>query len=351
MSDKILNDRQKYILSILEREKDYALSELSELISEFKPSSATLRRDLAALRDLDYLEHTGQLKSSRYQLSPWGYLSAPINPHDYCSVDVDKRNGSKHYNFGLFQGIKESLFEEETLKKMQAKTEFFQEKSKMASDRIKQKELERFVIELSWKSSKIEGNTYSLLDTERLLKDGIEAKGHKKEEATMIINHKKAFQFVLNESKSMMPLTVPTIEEVHKILVEGLGVSCSLRERIVGVTGSKYRPLSVPTQIKEALEDLCAAISRLNDPYSKALIALLGISYIQPFEDGNKRTARLFANAILLSHHCAPLSYRSVDEIHYKESTLVFYEKNSIISMRDIFIEQYLFSCEQYLEF
>ena len=96
---------------------------------------------------------------------------------------------------------------------------------------------------------------------------------------------------------------------------------------------------------------MCIAIAKMKNPYAKAFLALLGISYIQPFEDGNKRTARLCANAILTAHNCAPLSYRSVDAIGYKECTLVFYEKNSIIPMRDIFIKQYLFACEQYLQF
>jgi len=105
----------------------------------------------------------------------------------------------------------------------------------------------------------------------------------------------------------------------------------------------------VQTQIEEAMEDLISTVNSLEDPFSKALVTLAGLAYIQPFEDGNKRTSRLSANAVLLAHKCAPLSYRSVSEVSYKEATLVFYEKNSLVSLRDIFMEQYLFACENYL--
>lgn len=352
MSDKLLNQRQKVILNLLNAGEEYALGDIKEFFSEpTQPSIATLRRDLSELRKLGYLEHSGELKSSRYSLSIFGLLNVPIDAHEYCMLDVDKRSGATVFNFSLFRGLSDGIFSKENIEKMNQATQSFRDKSKGASDVMVKKEGERFVIELSWKSSKIEGNTYSLLDTERLIRDGIAAPGHTKGEAIMVLNHKKAFQYILDHSKPHKKISLRDIEDIHRILVEGLDVSFGLRKRQVGVTGSSYRPLSVPSQVKEAIEDLCDAIAKMKNPYSKALTALLGISYIQPFEDGNKRTARLLANAILISYDCAPLSYRSVDEILYKESTLVFYEKNSIIPMRDIFINQYLFACEQYLQF
>lgn len=352
MSDKNLNQRQKVILGLLRSGNEYVLSDIKEFFNEpNQPSSATLRRDVSELCNAGYLKRSGNRKSSRYALSLFGMLCAPIDPHQYCLIDVDKRLGNTTFNFSLFQNISNDIFLKGDLEKMGQATKAFATKSKGASDTIKQKELERFVIELSWKSSKIEGNTYTLLDTERLIKDGIEASGHTKAEAIMILNHKKAFQYILKHTGAYKKISILLIEDIHRILVEGLGVSFGLRKKQIGITGSSYVPLSVPSQIREAIEDLCAAIAKMKDPYSKALLALLGISYIQPFEDGNKRTARLLANAILIAYSCAPLSYRGVDEILYKESTLVFYEKNSIVPMREIFIKQYLFACEQYLQF
>ena len=112
--------------------------------------------------------------------------------------------------------------------------------------------------------------------------------------------------------------------------------------------GSKYKPLDNIHQITDAVEELSRAVRRIKSPYAKALLALLGVSYVQPFEDGNKRTSRLMANALLMAHACAPLSYRSVDEAEYREAMLVFYELNSIGAFKKIFIGQYDFAARNY---
>ncbi|MDP3725508.1 MAG: Fic family protein [Nanoarchaeota archaeon] len=130
--------------------------------------------------------------------------------------------------------------------------------------------------------------------------------------------------------------------------MKGLGVGSGFRKKPVGITGSKYLPLDNVHQITDAVQNLSAAVSRMQTPYAKALVALLGVGYIQPFEDGNKRTSRLVTDALLLSHSLAPLSYRSVDENEYREAVLVFYELNSIEPMKKIFIDQYDFAARNY---
>ena len=352
MIDKKLNKKQENILAKIELNKTYAIGELLLLFSEKEiPSLSTLRRDLKELCIFGFLNQIGKLKNTRYELTILGIIYNPINAHNYCAVDLDKRNGNTQYNFSLFEKFPQGVFSKEEILKLDEATKLFKEKSRNASKTIQQKELERFVIELSWKSSKIEGNTYTLLDTELLLKEGIKAPGHTESEVMMILNHKKAFQYVLFVKEKYKKPNIKLIEDIHRLLIEDLGASFSLRSKQVGVTGSIYIPLSIPTQINEALNDLFNTIEKLENPYEKGLLALLGISYIQPFEDGNKRTARLFANAILLAYDCAPLSYRNVDEINYRESILVFYEKNSIVPMQKIFIDQYLFACKNYLQF
>jgi Fic family protein len=352
MIDKELNARQKNILLNMELEKSYSRNEITGFFVKNKlPSLATLRRDILELYKLGFLKKNGKLKTTRYEISIIGMLHNPIIAHDYCATEIDNRNGNTSYNFSFFENIPKNIFTKKETTDLNLATKKFKEKSYGASILIQKKELERFIIELSWKSSKIEGNTYTLLDTELLLREGIEALGHSKEEATMIINHKKAFQYSLSVKNKYAKPTIRTIEDIHRLLTEGLGISFGLRSRKVGITGSKYIPLSIPSQINEALVNLCDAINKLENPYEKAFLALIGISYIQPFEDGNKRTARLFANAILFAYECAPLSYRNVNEINYRESILVFYEKNSISAMKDIFIGQYVFACENYLKF
>jgi len=187
-----------------------------------------------------------------------------------------------------------------------------------------------------------------LLDTEKLISKGIEAPGHDKLEAKMILNHKEAFKFIRENEAIFKELDLSKIEEVHKILIKDLNVNFGLRQKAVGVTGSIYRLLDNIHQIKEAIDNLCKVINKMDSPYAKSMIVLLGLSYIQPFEDGNKRNSRLMANAILLAHDHSPLSYRSVDENEYREAVLVFYELNSIIPFKKIFIEQYVFATNNY---
>ena len=173
--------------------------------------------------------------------------------------------------------------------------------------------------------------------------------GHKKEEAIMILNHKRAFEFAYkNREEFVGQPSRAAIEELHRLLVDGLNVNFGFRRQAVGIVGTRYRPLDNQFQIGEAMDTLRNIIGVAADPYTAALLAIVGISYIQPFEDGNKRTARLLANAILFARERAPLSYRSVDEAAYREATLVFYETHSLVPFRNIFTAQYFFAAEQY---
>ena len=216
------------------------------------------------------------------------------------------------------------------------------------SDVEYRKEMERLGVDLSWKSSQIEGNTYSLLETERLLKEKLTAEGKTKEEAVMLLNHKDALDFVLDNPDYLKETTVRRIEDIHGILTKELGVGSGIRTRRVGITGTNYRPLDNEFQIREALEDSCNLINGKENIFEKALLALVLLSYIQAFSDGNKRTARITSNAILMAWGYCPLSFRTVDSIDYKKAMLMFYEQNNIAAFKQIFIEQYEFATKNY---
>ncbi len=311
-------------------------------------SLISVKRELSQLVKQKILLVEGAGRAVRYTISSWGRVFIPVAAREYCSLDPDVRYGLSGYNFDLLSQFPPAIFSQEELKEFTTATKKYIFRLKGLSPVLQKKELERLIIELSWKSSKIEGNTYTLLDTEKLILENKEAKGRKMSETQMILNHKNAFQFVLTHAQEFKTLTRKNIEMLHKILVKDMGVTSGFRKNMVGITGSKYRPLDNQHQIREAFEDLCIAVAKMRTPYEKALVALLGIGYIQPFEDGNKRTSRLIANAILLAYRCAPLSYRSVDEEEYREATLVFYELNSIMPFKKIFIEQYKFAAENY---
>ena len=345
-----LTRREQKIISILIKDEPMSSSNIyDELINlQEDVSLVTVKRTLSEMADKNLLSVQGAGRSTKYVVHTPGRVFFSIDADDYISTEPDKRFGMKNYNFDLFEFFPVEIFSDKELEALKKATSDYKKKSEDISDTIKKKELQRLTIELSWKSSKIEGNTYTLLDTEKLILDNKEAEGRSKKETQMILNHKDAFEFVYKNKSLFKNFTIKNMEKIHSMLIEDLGVSSGIRKSPVGITGSTYMPLDNVYQIREAIESLSDAISKLSNPYAKALLSLLGISYIQPFEDGNKRTSRMMANAMLLAHGLVPLSYRSVDEKSYKSATLVFYELNSIDPFKEIFIEQYKFAAENY---
>ncbi|MBU0636630.1 MAG: Fic family protein [Patescibacteria group bacterium] len=341
--------QQKIIEIFLAKEKMQSSELHKELeISGEDISLVTVKRALSELTEKSILEVSGSGRSTSYGLSVSGRVLADVKAKQYVAIEPDKRYGSNQYNFNLFSNFPSDIFTEEELEKLETATVKYKKRTTDLSSVIQKKELERLVIELSWKSSKIEGNAYTLLDTEKLLLENKIAPGYSKNETQMILNHKDAFIYIRTHSSQFQTITRKNLEELHSVLVKDLNVNLGFRSRAVGITGSIYRPLDNVYQITEAVEALSKTVFKSETPYAKALLALLGISYIQPFEDGNKRTARLMTNALLISHSLAPLSYRSVDEEEYKSAVLTFYELNSIVPMKKIFIDQYEFASENY---
>lgn len=138
------------------------------------------------------------------------------------------------------------------------------------------------------------------------------------------------------------------IENIHSILTKELEVDRNIRHRRVGITGTNYRPLDNEFQIREALEDTCTLVNGKDNVFEKALLTLVLLSYIHAFVDGNKRTARITSNAILITNGYCPISFRTVDSIDYKKAMLMFYEQNNIAAFKKIFIEQFLFAVKTY---
>lgn len=316
----------------------------------FEGSDATMKRLIAAGVQNGDIMVEGKGRATRYRLSNQAHLLMPLNLDTYFALDVDERQVQSSYNFAL---IREQLpdvklfsaDEEARLRELQA--EFRQHVNEMTPNEYR-KEMERLGIDLSWKSSQIEGNTYSLLETERLLRESKTANGKTKEEAVMLLNHKDALRFVLDNPDYLQPLSVSRIEDIHQLLTKELSVDKGVRRRRVGITGTNYHPLDNEFQIREAMRDMCNLINGKESVFEKALLALVLLSYIQAFTDGNKRTARITSNAILIANGYCPLSFRSVDSIDYKKAMLIFYEQNNLYAFKQIFIEQFEFAVREY---
>lgn len=348
MSDKItLSSRQQVIMRFAGSTSWFSASDIAHELPDASP--ATLRRDLSELADRNILEKQGENKGVKYALTEKSKLFVPYALGEYYDQGDDARGARTEYNFAAFPAMVEAhLFTTEQLEGMDTATQTFRHNAEGMSPSLHQRELERFVIEFAWKSSKIEGNTYTLLDTEFLLRNGIEAEGKSKYETKMILNHKQAYLFAVDSMRKDVPIDAAYVEHVHALTTAGLGVERGVRNRIVGISGSQYTPLVMRQQLREQLGVLAESIASKSNPYEQALMAVLGLSYLQPFEDGNKRTSRILANSLLLRANYAPLSYRSVDERSYKEATLIFYEQNSIVPFRELFVEQYIYSATHY---
>ena len=316
----------------------------------FQESDATLKRLIAAGTATGDIIVEGKARATRYSLSDRAYLLMPLNLDTYFAQDVDERQVQTGFNFALIneQLPQVALFTDEELTRLNTlQTEFRTHLQDMTENEYR-REMERLGIDLSWKSSQIEGNTYSLLETERLLRESKTADGKTKEEAIMLLNHKDALRFVIDNPDYLQTLTISNIEDIHTLLTKELSVDKGLRHRRVGITGTQYRPLDNEFQIREAMRDTCTLINSRANVFEKALLALLLLSYIQPFMDGNKRTARITGNAILIANGYCPLSFRTVDSMDYKKAMLIFYEQNNLHAFKQIFISQYEFAVREY---
>lgn len=316
----------------------------------FKGSDATLKRMIAAGIKAGDIVAEGKARATRYRLSPQAQLLMPLNLDTYFALEVDERQVQSSYNFELINGLlaETRLFSDKDQVHLDALQEEFRQHISELTDNEYRKEMERLGIDLSWKSSQIEGNTYTLLETERLLRESKTAEGKSKEEAVMLLNHKDALSFVLDNPDYLKELTVSHIEDIHQLLTKELSIDKGLRRHRVGITGTNYHPLDNEFQIREAMRDACELINSKSNIFEKALLTLILLSYIQPFSDGNKRTARITSNAILIANDYCPLSFRSIDSIDYKKAMLIFYEQNNLYAFKQIFMEQFEFAVKEY---
>ncbi len=212
--------------------------------------------------------------------------------------------------------------------------------------------LNRLLIDLSWASSQLEGNTYSRLDTERLIEHGQAAAGKDALETQMILNHKAAIEYLVRDTEHV-GVNAETIIALHAFLSDGLmpdPTACGrLRNRPVEIGGSVYLPIALPQRIEELFGVVVEMAAEIVDPFEQSFFLMVHLPYLQPFEDVNKRVSRLAANIPFIRHNLSPLSFIDVDAQDYVEGLLGVYELNRVELLRDIFVRAYERSCQQYV--
>lgn len=210
---------------------------------------------------------------------------------------------------------------------------------------------QRLLIDLSYNSSRLEGNTYSILDTQKLIEEGHTAEGKIREETVMIMNHKEAILFLVENAQDI-ELSPFTIFNIHNLLAQDLLInpaSCgNVRVVNVDIGGSAYKPLSNPHVLRELMELLLLKAKKIENPFEQSFFVLAHLSYLQAFEDVNKRTSRLACNIPFIKRNFCPLSFVDVSRENYNAALLVMYETNNVVPLLDLFVWAYLRSCNQY---
>lgn len=308
-------------------------------------SDVTIWRVLKRLVDEEKLEVSGKGPATVYNLSgPFAvrvHLGIPRNrrkPVGYRKEFLDSYIPNKTFYLGE---------DDRRLLRNAGKLDFSPEAARIHTHRV----IQRFLIDLSWASSRMEGNTYSLPETEMLIRFDKEASGKEKKEAVMILNHKEAIQYVVD---NINEITVGRTDicNIHALLSNNLlvdpAMSGRLRRMPVGISGSRYMPLEDQFEIQEEFDILIHKAASISDPFEQAFFLLVHIPYLQAFEDANKRTSRVVSNIPLLKADLLPMSFVFVDEGAYADGLIGVYELNNSELLRKVYIDAYMVSAENY---
>lgn len=328
----------------------------------------TLQRRMADLIKLGLVQTTGDKRSTRY------YYEKPVTVGSWVEEAQER-----YHTLPVSEKSQEIIslitlpilhrkpvgYNREFLEKYQPNIDSYlthQEKEKLAAIGITAREdqpvgtyakeiLNRLLIDLSWNSSRLEGNTYSLLDTERLVKQGHIADNKSAREAQMILNHKDAIEFMVRGVEELQ-FNRSTILSLHGILsydlLPTLEASGRLRSHAVGIRGCVYTPLDMPQLIEEMFELLLEKVAQIENPFEQAFFMMVHLPYLQPFEDVNKRVSRLAANIPFYRQNLSPLSFIDVPKEYYIQALIGIYELNRIDLMKDVFLWAYERSSYQY---
>jgi len=321
---------------------------LAELISEGKITSEGERRGtkyFPTAKKLETLETDikdkfGDIFSNRSK-SVLKFLEKPLHTREKVSYN---RGFVENYVPNETRYISQKLSE-----KLREEGKRFDEE--LAAGTYAQQISERLLIDLSYNSSRLEGNTYSRLDTQKLIEENVTAEGKVHEETVMIMNHKEAILFLI-ENASDIELNRFTLLNLHNLLSQDLladPTNCgAIRKIEVDIGKSAYKPLANPHILNETLEIILRKARKISEPFEQSFFVLINLSYLQAFEDVNKRTARLTCNIPFIKNNLCPLSFTDVSRDDYSAALLAIYEKNEVSPMAELFSWAYSRSCNQY---
>lgn len=355
-------DQTEVLRALLGNLTEPASLEQVEAAAGLPISRRTLIRRLAEMVEQDIVSKTGTSRAARYQLSQTSAPQTPPAPSIPLSkegVNVLKlvsrpmpARKAVGYQLTFLDGYRPnrtsylSPAERKHLLELGRTTG-----TDLPAGTYAQKILDRLLIDLSWNSSRLEGNTYSLLDTQRLIENGEAAEGKAAIESQMILNHKAAIEFLV-QSIDDIGFNRHTILNLHALLADNLlgdpSAPGRLRTERIGIGQSVYLPLEVPQLIEEFFDQLLATAAAIRDPFEQAFFVMIQLPYLQPFIDVNKRVSRLALNIPFIKRNLSPLSFVAVPDTSYTQGLLGVYELNRIELIKDVFLWAYERSSERY---
>lgn len=322
---------------LMEEEKDWTIEEILAVIPL---DQSVIYRHLQSL-----------IKVSKAKKVWYGKYKWILDPKEYLQKPYFERNPVAYNpeflrsyipNVSSFFGVRQEQLREATADFTPLST-FDYMKNRRA--------IENLLIDLSYASSHLEGNTYSYLDTEVLVKYNQSAEWKSKEETQMILNHKNAIEYILR-SRNEFRLTKQDFCEIHTLLAKWLIHDTYLgifRSSPVQIGGSRYSPPDIPALIEWEFELFLEKLRAIENPLEQSLFILVFIPYFQAFIDINKRTSRLASNIPLIAHGLPPLSLIEVKERDYINAILAIYELHNTDLMADLFVENYLHNMKRYI--
>jgi Fic family protein len=306
---------------------------IAEIAVEFSVTRRTILRDLNTLIESGLVRGHGEGRGRTYSLVE---SLDPLMPGTWNQVWLERYEPNR--TFLLSADLRAGL------------AQVGSPTSVLPAGTYARRILDRLLIDLSWSSSQLEGNTYTLLDTEELIIHDKVSKDHSPLETAMVLNHKAAIEFMVENADA--EITSGFIRNLHALLSENLladpGAEGKIRVRPVLISGTEYVPTADPITIKEGLESICTKAERIEDPFEASFFLLVHLPYLQPFIDVNKRVSRLAANLPFIKKNYYPLSFLKTDRNEYLRAMLDIYERNDISALAQIFASSYRYSAAKY---
>lgn len=361
ISQKHIEQELKAIKEALKQFMDGAAIEDVKASSGVDAEPRTLQRRLETLRDQGLVRTSGNKRSTRYHLiesdgqtdqEPFFPLTDESREILSMILRAPKHRRPVGYSREFLDLYRPNIDYYLTLDQREKLAEIGKTSTLNQPAGTYAKEvLSRLLIDLSWNSSRLEGNTYSLLDTERLISHGEVADDKSTAEAQMILNHKDAIEFLVRSTDGI-GFNRYTLLNLHALLSNNLlpdpAASGRLRRFGVGIHQSVFTPLAIPQQIEEMFDLILEKVGQIQDPFEQSFFLMVHLPYLQPFDDVNKRVSRLAANIPLNRHNLAPLSFIDVPNDLYIQGVIGVYELNRIELLRDLFLWAYSRSSARY---